>query len=146
VLINGSASIQPDSGAPSPDADSVAIVFPQGAAPTQKIDIGGLRPRDNPPGESHVAVRAIESLEGAYARADKTGAFSFVLRPGEYWVLVLSRHTVRGANEKPKPGDLDLLGQYFTRPADLIGKAQYHFTLRKIAADTSLDFNFRPGR
>ncbi len=115
VLIRGSAHYRNDRGLKTPDADAAIVIVPKDAIAEHKIDIKGLRPRDPAPTEKNPAIQAIELLDGAYARTDRIGKFSVVLRPGEYWVLALSRHAARPASQPPKPDDLDLLGRYFLR-------------------------------
>ena len=101
-----------------------------------------IEQRDPAPTEKNPAIQAIELLDGGYARADRHGKFSVVLRPGEYWVLAISRHAVRPANQPPKPDDLDLLGRYFLRAGDLIGTAKYELNVRQLAANEVLEYDF----
>jgi hypothetical protein len=144
VLIRGSVHYRNDRGLKTPDADAVIVIVPKDAIAEHKIDIKGLRPRDPAPTEKNPAIQAIELLDGAYARADRMGKFSVVLRPGSYWVLALSRHVARPASQPPKPDDLDLLGRYFLRGGDLLGTAKYELRLRQLAANEPLEYDFGP--
>jgi hypothetical protein len=143
VVMNGSVSYRTES-ASLPDSDAVIIVLPQEAVPPQKIGQDGLRPQDPPPNETNANVRAIRSLEGIFVRADEAGKFSFVLPPGEYWVLTISRHAARPAGQLAEPDDLAALAEYFAAPGELLGGARYKWQLMKLAPNQPLDFDFVP--
>ncbi len=79
------------------------IVFPQGAAPADKIPVAGLRCDDPPLSEGNNALRAVESSDGSYRRADDQGQFELSLPPGAYKVLIISKHVQRPAGSSPIP-------------------------------------------
>jgi hypothetical protein len=142
VLIRGSARYRNERKLQTPDSDAVVVVLPKDALAGQKIDTKGLRPRDPAPTGKNGAVEGIELMDGGYARADRAGKFSLVLRPGAYWVLALSRHASRPDGQPAKPDDLELLGRYFTRPGDLVGTARYELKLRQLGANEMLEYDF----
>jgi hypothetical protein len=142
VTIGGVATYETTRGEVTPDAGAVIIAFPKGALPQQRISAKGLRPHDPAPPETHNGVRAIESLEAVYARADDSGQFQLTLRPGEYWTLAISKHAARPVAQSPSSEDTALLEKYFVSAPDLIGKGKYAWTLRKLAVGEPLKFDF----
>lgn len=143
VLLHGLVVYRNERGLKMPDADAVLLVIPREAVPDQKIDGRGLRPRDPPPAARHAGLQAIELLDGAYARADRDGKCSLVLRPGDYWVLALSRHASRPKGQAVPADDLEVLERYFLKPAELIGQAGYELRARKLSPGDVLEYEFK---
>lgn len=122
-----------------PDSSAVVIAVPKDKLPDDPLPIEGLRPwdADSPTAELH--RQAVRDLGGGWARTDADGGFSLVLpRPGEYWVLIISKHLARPravvTRQHRGLAELDYqqLSDYFQRPEDLIGPQAYRWSLEKI--------------
>ena len=147
VLVDG--RVVHDSGSRSLDGDAGAVVIalPQGKTPSQTLSVEGIRPHEPAPAADHPSVRAIEALGGAYGRVDAAGDFAIVLpRPGRYHLLIVSRQTVRPADRRVDPIDLEQLQTYFYRGADLIGRHAYRWSLEEFGYGfDSITQNFSRG-
>lgn len=143
VLIPGQIVYRNARGLKMFDTDAVVVLIPREAVAAQPIDAKGLRPNDPAPSPRQSAVQAIELLDGAYARADREGRFRVVLRPGEYWVLAISRHASRPKGQHVRKEDLPTLERYFLKPADLIGPASYELVVRNVSAEEPLEYDFK---
>jgi hypothetical protein len=142
VEITGRVRYGADRKQPAADSDAVIIVLPKGAQLAEKINSAGLRPQDPAPAENNAQARIIESLDGAYARADSAGEFRVSVRPGEYLVLAISRHARRPKGHHPPAEHLALIGQYFSPAADLLGHSKYDLAERKLPDAKPLEFDF----
>lgn len=143
VLIPGQVVYRNARGLKNFDTDAVLVMIPRDAVAAQKIEAKGLRPSDPAPAARKPGVQAIELLDGAYARADREGKFSVVLRPGEYWVLAVSRHASRPKGRHLRKEDMATLERYFLKPADLIGTSAYELSVRQIRAEEPLEYDFK---
>jgi hypothetical protein len=142
VAIEGDVVFRNHAGADAPDAGAVVIAVPHGAEPGQKFPIAGLRPSDAAAqdGGVNVAVQALESEGGGYARADDRGHFTITVRPGNYWVLVISASAARPNGVLPTTSDEQTLGRYFNSATDLLADRRYMLTEQQLSSDASLKF------
>ena len=141
--ITGNIAYAGAGGRPSPDDGCVVIVVPEELEPEEKIQIEGLRPDEPTPPDDHQALAELKSLGGAYTRADPDGQFSVqVPKAGMYYVLVVSRNTLRSDDELPKVQDLVQLGQYFLAGNELIGPSRYQWTLERVKGAKELEVVF----
>ena len=132
---------------PAPDVGSVVLVLPVDKKPDEKVAIDGLRPDEPPPCKNHLAVAAIQSLGGEYARADTNGEFEVNLaRSGRYYVLLVSGNAKCKRNELPKRTDLVQMGRYLLLASELIGQNKYRWTREGIRGSTPLKFEFGKSR
>jgi hypothetical protein len=143
VPVQGRVTYAADANQTPPDAQAVVIVFPKGTKPAERIPIAGLRPSDPPlAAENENTLRAIESSEGVYVRADEQGQFEIRLRPGVYKVLVISKHAQRPPGTQPKSKDLIALGGFFKDAPDLIGLSRYDYSERRLPDESPLNYTF----
>jgi hypothetical protein len=142
VAVQGHVSYQAESSPLLPDAQAVVIVFPQGGTPADKIPIAGLRPDDPPPAADNNSLKAVESSDGVYRRADDQGQFELRLPPGVYKVLVISKHAQRPPGAQPNPEDVLGLGGYFQSAVDLIGPYRYEYSERRLPDEAPLEFTW----
>jgi hypothetical protein len=133
LLLNGRLYYQADAERIAGDAGAVLVALPAGKSPDRTLSIQGLRPWDPAPERANESVRAIEDLGGAYQRADDSGAISLVLpEEGQYYLLLISRHTVRPEGIGIDELSLAEIRRYFYRADDLIGRYKYHWTTEQI--------------
>ncbi len=142
VVVVGKVRFRPDRKPAEADGDAVVLALPRGAAVSEKIKVSGLRPEDPRPAENNPQTRILESLDGGYARADRSGNFQLTLRPGPYLVLAISRHAKRPNGQHVPPEQLSLLEQYFVPAKDLVGQAKFEITEREVAEGRPLEFDF----
>lgn len=140
VLIEGDVVFQ-DNGSDVPDAGAVIIAVPHGRAPGQKFAIDGLKPGDplGPEGGVNLAIQAVESEGGAYARADENGQFRLNVRPGKYWIVAISSASKRPAGMLPTIHDVKTLGHYFDNAVNLLGDHRYQLSEKQLPEDAPLE-------
>ena len=128
------------------DDGAVVMAFPRARRPgrTEKPSLAGLGPTDPSPAENDPVIEAIAAQGGAYFRADGEGSFRLVLpRPGEYYLLFLSRHATRPDGDQVRREHLAEMGEYFTAALELIGPQQYSWSLRDLDADSDISHAFQ---
>lgn len=128
------------------DERAVVIALPGGKTPEKKIDVRGIRPNDEDDLDAVPSADALRALGGAAVRTDGQGEFVLVLpRPGNYWVLIISRHAGRPEELGIGTSDAKELGGYFTSPGELIGQQRYSLSSRRLAgAPPKLVHEFGP--
>lgn len=123
-----------------PDEGAVVLLWPKQAKPLERLSSKRLSPAEPPPPADLPALKALETLRGAYARTNAQGEVRDLLlaEPGEYYVLVISRNLARPANEPISDKAIPILGDLFGGEAlALLGTRQ--FTLKSyMIADTRL--------
>ena len=126
-----------------PDAGAVAIALPVDRHPPEKLPSVGLRPDDE---ESQWApmANALAGFGAALARTNDEGDFQLVVpKPGEYHLLLLSRHAKRPAGEAIEKAVLDELAAYFADGAGLVGAGKYAWSRRRLSnAGAPLNYDF----
>ena len=143
VEIGGTVHFRPNGGKhPQADGDAVVIALPAGAVFPERIKVVGLRPQDPAPTENHAPTQILESLDGGFARVDRTGRFRLTLRPGGYLVLAISKHAQRPKGQAIPADDLALLGRFFTSGPDLVGGARYALAEHVLSVDRPLEIEF----
>jgi len=146
IALDGRVTFHSPSGL-SGDDGAVVMAFPRTRRPgrTEKPSLAGLGPLDAPPADNDPVVEAIAAQGGAYFRADGEGRFRLVLpRPGEYYLLYISRRVRRPDEQDIRREHLAEMGEYFTAAIDLIGGQQYSWSLRDLTAESDVGFTFNP--
>jgi len=130
-----------------PDENSVVIAVPQNVRPDEKIGIEGIKLEDAPPELHHPSLLAILQLGGAYARVRVDGFFRLQLsKPGPYFVLIVSRHTLRRQDTQPPPEHLAQMGRYFSLPLELIGPNKHVWKSIRVKGSVAHDHDFGKSR
>ena len=115
------------------DERAIVIALPEGKTPAKKIDVRGLRPRDQDDLDAVPSAEALRALGGSVVRAGEQGEFVLVVpRPGNYSVLIISRHASRPEELGVGMSDAKELGEYFTSASDLIGQQRYSLSSRRL--------------
>mgnify|MGYP001072885977 CR=1 FL=1 len=128
IILEGRLFYRPEPLQVRPEEGAVAIFLPADRWPEERFVTIGLRPQDPPPRPSNPTVLAIERFGGAYARTDREGNFLVQLpSPGEYYMLLISRHARRSDGAVPEPV-LAEMKKYFPDPKSLIEQAKFHWT------------------
>ena len=134
VALDGSVIYSAAPGQFKPDVGAVAIALPVDKTPAEKLPAAGLRAGEAE--ESHWAplANALASFGGALARANAEGDFQLVVpQPGDYYLLLVSRHAKRPAAKAIDKDDLSQLASYFADGAGLIGPDKYVLFRRRLA-------------
>lgn len=143
VMLSGRITFRNSGNEQFPDEGGVVIALPATARPEQKIEIEGLRPGDEPPGDDHAGVLAIREIGGNVARVNLDGDFRLQLsEPGHYFVLMLSGHTRSVDGTTPDRDHLAQMGRYFTSPLDLIGANKHFWRNERVQRDRRIDDDF----
>ena len=142
--IYGRMTFQTERGETWPDAESVVIAVPLAQRPADKIPITALRPDQPPPDAQHPSVQAIRKLGGDFQRTNHTGDYELTVPAvGEYFVLMISAHSPRSANEPPTTKEIVELSNYFKQPDALLGKNDFQWVRELVRTDLNSDFMFR---
>lgn len=144
-ILSGEVVYATGGGRNLPDDGSVVIVLPteQRPAPTGKAPVEGLRPGDPMPRGDSDNLRIIQSIGGAYVRADNAGRYQVTLPDaGRYFVLIVSKNKYRVAGEELDKADVAQLGRYVQPPTDLLGESRYAWREVTIQANQTLDLTF----
>lgn len=113
----------------SPESGAVVIFLPKGRRPDERPSPLGLRPDDrDPPTDANIGYRAIVENGGAYARTNERGDFTLrVDNSREYYVLIISRTSMRDDDDEVPPSTRGEIAGYFDSVTDLIGQNQYRW-------------------
>lgn len=137
VIYEGNLSYATSPGQLKADGEAVAIALPFEKKPkaNQKLASRGLRSTDSGDIEITPAAEALRALGGACARAGDDGECQLVVpRPGKYYLLLISKHARREGGRSIEFDDLRAMGEFFERPADLIGAYRYDWSVRELSA------------
>ncbi len=125
VLLQGRMLWMPTFGQAAGDGQSVLLLLPRDKTAGQSLPIKGLRPTDEP-AEDESSSQQIKSLGGIYARAAADGTVAAVLpREGRYYLLLISRNTLRPKEQSIRAKDLAEMKQYFAEAERLVGDQKY---------------------
>lgn len=142
--IYGRLTFDTDRGETWPDSEAVVIALPSNHRPDEKIEIAGLRPDVPPPDGQHLAVQAIRSIGGDFQRTNRTGDFELVVpSAGDYFVLMISSHLPRSADQPPTTKEIVELGNYFKQADALLGRNDFHWSKQLLRTDLKSDYLFR---
>jgi predicted RNA-binding Zn-ribbon protein involved in translation (DUF1610 family) len=128
-----------------PDEGAVVLLWPKQAKPLERLSSKRLSPSELPPPPDLPALKALETLRGAYARANAQGEIRDLLlvEPGEYYVLVISRNLARPPQEVINEKVLPILGDLFGAEAlTLLGTRQFTLKSYTIAETRTLNHTF----
>ncbi len=129
VALSGHVLYALSPGESLPDEGAVVMALPVDDRPDVKLAARGLRPDDDDLDETHDALRA---AGGEVARSDAGGQFQLVVpRPGNYRLLVVSRHATR-PDATLDTADAKELAKYLAEPGDLIGQKRYALLVRRL--------------
>lgn len=144
VPVEGKLIYDPGNGKIVGDEGAVIVFLPAGKTPEKTLPIGGLRPQDPLPPDSHKGAESIRKLGGAYGRADASGNF-YVVAPdqGKYRVLLISAHAVRPNDSPIEEADLAEMEKYFAMAGSLVNRYKYRWTQEEIRIDIKpIELNF----
>ena len=128
IFLEGRLFYRPEPLQVRPEEGAVVIFLPADRTPEERFGAIGLRPQDPSPGPNDPTLQAIARFGGAYARTDREGNFLVQLpTPGEYYMLLISRHARRSDAAVPEPV-LGEMKKYFPEPKNLIEQAKFHWT------------------
>jgi hypothetical protein len=143
-VLNGRVTYR-HAGRQLPDEGSVVIAVPadRRPEPDRKAAFEGLRPGDPTPLADNPSLRTIRSLGGDVRRTDSDGNFQMqVANPGSYYVLVISSHVHRPAQDSFDKRHIAQLGRYVVAPLDLLADRQYLWQLITIRRNQTHDVEF----
>jgi hypothetical protein len=141
--VTGSILFDDATDAALPDEGSVVILLPVARRPDEKIAADGLQPAAPAPQDDHPGVTMLRGLGGDYARVDRRGRFQVrATTTGRYFLLVISRHRQRDANEHPKANELAQLGRYVIPATQLLGQSRYQWQEVLLRADRQHNVTF----
>ena len=130
-------------------ANAVVIFLPAERRPEQRMEIVGLRPKDDLPPADHPSLSGLRLLGGASARTDDQGRYGLrVHEAGEFFVLVLPRRA-RKLRDVPwnKPWnkrDLAQIGRYFSDAMGLLENNEYRWQKITVTPGETWDVAFEP--
>lgn len=134
VVVQGNIAYVNKEGSLVPDAGASVIILPSAVQPDQRILAHGLRPVDPEFMPRNPGVMSIEALGGGVTRTDGDGKFQLVVpSPGDYYMLLISRHATRKAGEMLVDIQRRELTAYFAAPEDLLGNQKFQWTLQRFS-------------
>jgi hypothetical protein len=122
--VTGRITYKSADGTSQPDRGARIIAFPPERAGEARLSVVGFRPADGD-ADAKLAAATLHTLGGALATADEAGQYRLDLPAGTYQLLVLSHFQSRGETEPVDPALLKLLGTYFDKPNELLGRVQF---------------------
>ncbi|MBX3439546.1 MAG: hypothetical protein KF861_18810, partial [Planctomycetaceae bacterium] len=125
--INGRVTFASESNALLPDAGARVLLLPASKPGTVKLDVAGFLAGAEPI-DTAVARAAIRAMGGDVATADDDGRYELIPNgPGDYHLLVISRHCGRPSTQTVQTELQDVLSAFFFRPASLVGSLSFQF-------------------
>lgn len=144
AVVSGVIHYETPEDSKRPDAGSVVMLLPASQQPDEKVAAQTLATEAPPPDADHPAVAMIRSLGGDYARADAQGRYKVrAASAGRYFLLAISRHTRRAADEYPAATDLAQLGRYVIPATELLSQQRYRLNEMMLREDRTLDLTFK---
>ena len=130
VLVQGTITYRTSEGRIEGDEGAVVLVWPRDAVAEPRVDPKELHPSQPAPNEGSRAMLGLEEMGAKHVRALSDGTFNLVVpRQGEYYVLVVSRHTVRSAGESIDEQAMNVLRRVFVPAATGIDRQKYRLTI-----------------
>jgi hypothetical protein len=144
VLITGRVIYENSLGQKLPDGGAVVLAMSSGrrVPRAERPSLVGLGPANPPLDDNDPVITTIRNLGGAYARADEQGRIELTLRPGEYFVLWVSRGATRSASAIPRSEDLNTLGALVRDADQLIGEQRYVLASVELDSGATVDREF----
>jgi hypothetical protein len=125
------------------DVGAVVLALPENKVPAAKIPLAGMRPSEQPAIASQAALAAIG---GGVTRVAADGSYQLPLsQPGQYCLVIISRHAQRPGEAAIDAFQLAMLERYFDRPQELIGRSQYLWKVQNVRGSAQLDHTFAAG-
>jgi hypothetical protein len=113
-------------GETRPDAGARVLVLPEERSGSAKLSADGFR-AGAAAGDLRLALGSVRAIGGDFAIATADGSYTLsVPAAGLYQLVILSRYQPRPETEPMDAAALQFLGQYFDRPAQVIGDAALH--------------------
>jgi hypothetical protein len=148
--VSGRVLYETSGGTTFPDAGAVILILPEQQRPAadEKLSFQALRPQASSGGAaSDVSVelaqetqQRLRTLGGGLARVDVDGNYRISLsRGGRFYLLVLSNHGQRAADQELSRTDLAQLGRYVGFASELIGDRRYRWSSQLFKQDTELN-------
>ena len=123
--LRGRITYRTETGDRKPDKGARVIVLPSNYSGKTKLKLDGFRASDSAQ-DQRVAKATIQAMGGDFAITDDAGSYSATLSSaGQFHVVVLSNSLSRPETEDIKSIE-SLIGQYFERPTQLIGRVSAH--------------------
>lgn len=138
VVVQGTLSYEKAPGELAGDADAVALALPVDLQPDVRFQARGLRPDDRWERDRTPGLDAIMRLGGDYARANEEGLVELTVRkPGNYYLLLISKHADRRPGDGVRPRDATELAAYFESPVELLGTKKYDWSVQHFSGTPS---------
>ena len=139
VLVQGNLTYRSPEGRIEGDDGAVVLIWPKDAFAEPRIDPTELHPNQSVPAEGSRAMLALEEIGAMHVRALSDGTFNLVVpRQGEYYVLFISRRTVRSAGESVDEQAMNALRRVFAPATTGIDRQKYRLTLERFDAGLEL--------
>lgn len=118
----GRITFQAD-GQRKPDREARVLFLPVSRSGSLKLSVSGFRPGDAE-ADQRIASAALSAMGGAFALTSEKGEFEVTLpSSGQFHVLVLSNSVIQEEGTAD-PEVESVVGEFFERPAQLIGRVQ----------------------
>lgn len=138
IVVQGTLTYEQSPGELVGDADAVALALPVNNQPDVRLQARGLRPDDRWERDRTPGLDTIVSLGGDYARANEDGRLELMVRkPGDYYLLLISRHADRRPGDSVRPRDATELAAYFESPLELLGTKKYDWSVQHFSGAPS---------
>jgi len=130
VLVQGTVTYRTPEGRIEGDEGAVILVWPKDAVAQPRIDPTELHPSQAAPHEGSRAMLGLEEIGAKHVRALNDGTYNLVVpRRGEYYVLFVSRRTLRSADESVDERTMNVLRRVFAPAATGIDRQKYHLRI-----------------
>ena len=147
LIVSGLVDVDSGKGFVEPEPDATIILLPKGIWPETPFEIQKIRVSSDRPEENSPVITNIRESGGDYGRTNENGRYSLLVKkPGEYWILAVSRRTRRERFSKPASDDMKEMKNYFNLPSNLVEGMVYHWKLIEVAEGrtNSATFHFTP--
>jgi hypothetical protein len=125
AAVTGRVTYLSEAGDTRPDNGARILALPESRKGTVKLDVAGALVGSEEV-DSRVAAAALRAMGGDLAATDENGRFAIYLKtPGDYQLVVISRHQSRPWEVGVDDDVLELLETYFIRPSTLLGQLAY---------------------
>ncbi len=141
--VSGQVTVQDARGHAVPDSGCTACLVPTSAYPETKFAATAFRPGSASLPRDRSAAELVRQLGGDFVRTDSGGRYQLrVPSPGRYYLLVISHHAFRAADESPSPRDLAQMGRYFLPVTDLLDDHKYSWQVLQLRSVTQKNIIF----
>ncbi|HEY1064936.1 MAG TPA: hypothetical protein VGE52_02455, partial [Pirellulales bacterium] len=134
TIVQGQVHYRSGPGVMAGDGGAVVLAVPRNQLPETKLSHAGLRPDDAAGDARTAAQQALAAAGGGFQQVVADGEYFLTLpAPGNYWLLVVSKHVPRTVALR---GDATPLSRYFDSPDELLKGKEYR--VQPLDAPTAL--------